>query len=122
MSARNRFRDRVTPCLPPGEEYVAGFQASKGIDPRLSFQFRIVAVTDVQIHVFSASLWRIGQPRKLLASLPPGTVIEPRQHFSYEEIHLAGERLWVSPAYQGMLREALAAIRSLRPAAGPGPA
>ena len=118
MSVRDRFRDRVSPHLPPGETYVVGFQASKGIAPSLSFIFRIVAVTDLRIHVFSASLWRVGQPRRLLASLPPGTAIEPKQHLLYEEIHLAGERLWVTPAYEDLLREAIAAPRAHRPAAG----
>lgn len=119
MSVRDRFRDRVTPHLPPGEEYVAGFQASKGIAPRLSFQFRIVAVTDVRIHVFAASLWRVGEPRRLLASLPPGAQIVPRQEFIYDEVHLAGERLWVTPAYQGMLREAIDAASAHRPLPNP---
>ena len=113
MSYRDKIRERVTPHLPPGECYVVAFPAVGGIAPRLAHRHRVVVVTDRGIHLYSAGLWRIGDPKRLLASLPPGTVLESRTDFIHEEIHVAGERLWVSPPYQDDLREAIAAARAL---------
>lgn len=59
------------------------------------------AVTETRIHVFSAELWRVGSPRRLLRSLPPGAVIKAEACFYYEIVDLAGERLWVLPALSG---------------------
>jgi hypothetical protein len=109
VSLRDDIRARVTPHLPPGESYWAAVPAVKGIQPRLAFQLRVVAVTDVRIHVFSAGLWRIGDPKRLLTSLPPGTVLRPERALHYDVLHLGGERLWVAPAYEDLLREAVTA-------------
>ena len=115
MVTRTQLRSRVGPHLPVGETYLASFSAVGGIAPRLAHRFRVVAVTDVRVHVYAASWWRTGEPRRLLASLPPGTVIESRRSFVYEEIQLAGERLWVTPAWQDNLREAIEASKLHRP-------
>ena len=67
---------------------------------------------DQRIHLYRAAWFRIGEPTRLIASLPAGTVIEPRRTFFYDEIHLAGERLWVTPAWQSHLREAVEASKT----------
>jgi hypothetical protein len=110
MTTRAKLRRRVEPHLPRGEIYLAAFAAVGGITPRLAHRYRVVAVTDQHIHVFKASWFRVGEPTQLLASLPRGTAIVPRRTFSYDEIRLAGERLWVTPAWQSHLREAIDAI------------
>jgi len=114
MTTRAEVRQRVTPHLPPDEMYITAFAAVGGITPRLAHRYRVVAVTDQRVHLYKASWWRVGQPTRLLASLPPGTVIETRRSFIYDEIHLAGERLWVIPAWQDELREAVEASKRHR--------
>ena len=115
MSYRDKIRARVVPHLPPGETYVVAFPAVGGIAPRLAHRHRVVVVTDRHVHLFSAGLWRLGDPKRLVATLPPGTVIESRPDFIYDEIHLAGERLWVMPAYDEDLQLAIAASRAITP-------
>ena len=75
MSVRrgnDRIEQRVTAALPPGERFVAAFQAGEGIAARLAFRYRVVAVTDRQIHVYAAKLWRVCDPGRRLSSHPLG--------------------------------------------------
>ena len=109
-----KIRARVSPHLPPGETYRAAFQAGVGPHPRFAYRYRVVAVTDRSVHLFSASLWRACEPKRLVATLPPGTVIQSRrEQLIYEVVHLAGERLWVTLAFQGLLRDAIEASHAL---------
>ena len=114
MTTRQQIRSRVEPHLPPGELYITAFAAIGGIAPRLAHRYRVVAVTDQRVHLYRASWWSVGTPARLLATLPRGTVIETRRSFIYEEIYLAGERLWVTPAWQDELREAIDATEMHR--------
>lgn len=103
----------MTPLLPPGETYAAAVPAMGGITPRLAHRYRIVVVTDAHVHLFTAAWWRWGEPRRLLATLPPGTLLEPRRTFIYDEIAVADEILWVTPANRALLHDAVAAARRL---------
>ena len=114
MSTRAKIRARVTPRLPAGEQYVIAFPAVGGLTPRLAHRHRVVAVTDVRVHLFAAGWWKIGDPRRLIASLPLGTVIESKRSFIYEEIIIGPERLWVLPPYHEELSEAIAATSASR--------
>lgn len=69
----------------------------------------MIAVTDQNIRRFSASLWRVCDPRRLLLLFPPGTSLESRRVFYYEQVRLADQQLWVLPPYHEFLHEALAA-------------
>lgn len=109
MSTRAKIRARVTPRLPAGEQYVVGFPAVGGLTPRLAHRYRVVVVTDVRVHLFAAGWWKIGDSRRLISSLPPGTIIESKRSFIYEEIVIGPERLWVLPPYHEELSEAIAA-------------
>ena len=112
MGLPEKIRARVSPHLPVGEAYVIALPAVGGIAARLAHRYRVIVVTDVRIHLFSAALWQVCKPKRLLASLPPGTVLEPRADFHYQVVHLAGEKLWIMPAWDDELRQAVAASRS----------
>lgn len=119
MTIRHKIRERVSPLLPPGETFAAAFPAVRGIVPRLAFKHRVVAVSDTRVHVFTADLWRVGTPRRLLTTLPAGTVITSERSSYYEIVDLGGERLWVLPANQDLLSEAIDASLAARAALNP---
>ena len=108
MTTRPEIRALVAPHLPIGETFEAAFQATSGPHPKFAFRYRVVAVTNRRIHLFTAALWRVCQPKRLITTLPPGTVLASRaSHLIYEEVLLAGERLWVNLAWQDELSDAV---------------
>jgi hypothetical protein len=119
---RQKIESRVTPFLPPGETYAAAVPAMGGITPKLAHRYRVVVVTNAHVHLYSANLWRWGKPRRLLATSPPGTLLEPRRTSIYEEITVAGEVLWVTLANRALLPDVVAAARRLGGARGLGTA
>jgi hypothetical protein len=106
-----RTERRVTPSLPAGERFVAAFQAGEGIAATLAFRYRVVVVTDRQIHVYSAKLWRVCDPGRLLSSHPHGAMVaRPAQPLTLaREIYIGDRRLWVRAAFQRELADALLA-------------
>lgn len=109
---QTKIRTRVSPHLPVGETHVAAFAAVAGPVPWLAWRHRVVAVTDKSVHLFTAALWRVCEPKKLIATLPHGTGLSSERDFFYEKVYFGAERLWVLPAHQKFLREAIAASRA----------
>ncbi len=105
------IEQRVSPHLPPDELYAGAFQGAEGIAARLAWRFRVVAVTDVGIHVYSARMWRACNPKRLLSSHQLDAMIErPRKPFSLaHEIVVGDRRLWVTVAWGRDLSAAMAA-------------
>ena len=122
MDDRWQTQMRVEPHLPDGEAYLVAFAAKGGWAPTMAHRFRVVVVTDRAVHLYKADWWLVGKPGKLLASLPWNTVITSTPFEIWEELHLAGERLWVSPPWQEALFEAkfVTRDRASRPFPPPG--
>lgn len=69
-------------------------------------KYRVIAVTDRQVHVFKQSIWKAGQPKALLASLPAGTPINVSDGKLWCRLEINGERLWVHRRFQKDARQA----------------
>lgn len=122
MSSRDEIYQRAAPHIPPGEAFVASFQAEEpllklGGVPLLPWP-RVVVVTDQRVHLFTSSLWRVCEPRRLLRSFPLSAFTLSKRVLLKYVIHLSGEILWVNFAYRDPLRQALAFIQ---PATGSRP-
>ena len=109
----NTIAQRVGPHLPAGERHVAAFAAAEGPAARLAMRFRVVAVTDRSIHVYSAKLWRSCDPGRLLSTHPLGSIVErpPKPLVLSHEIVIGDRRLWVTAAWDDELATAMAAGR-----------
>ena len=64
-------------------------------------KYRVIVVTDKQVHVFKQSMWKAGQPKGLLASLPAGTTLNVSNAKLWGKLHVNGERLWVHRRFHG---------------------
>lgn len=113
MRMREKILRRAAEVLPAGESPVAAFQAGKGPLPRLCFVYRVVVVSDRNIHVCSARWFTVCHPKRILFTVPPGTVIVPMPDLFHTRVDLGGERLWVTLAYRRELEAAIAASHAL---------
>ena len=111
LVSNEEIEQRVRPHLPAGERFIAAFQAAEGIAARLSFRYRVVAVTDHQIYVWRAKPLQVCSPGKLLSSHPLDAMTERplRALATARQIVIGGRRLWVTLAYARMLDVAFAA-------------
>lgn len=117
MTVQERIRARVVPHLPPGETYVIAVPVLSGLLPGILQRYRILVVTDTRIHLFSARLFRIGDPKRLIETFPPGTAIEPGASYTrsalrvaflqYNEIHVGHRRLWALFSYRHETQRAI---------------
>lgn len=106
---REKIAERVTPHLPRGEQYRIAFQAEKpllGINGLLP-RYRVIAVTDLRVHLFTSDLWSFCTPDTLLGTYSRRALIHRRRVFLSHEIHIGNEQLWVRMAWQDLLQEAL---------------
>lgn len=69
-------------------------------------KYRVIAVTDKQVHVFKQSMWKAGQPKELLSSHPAGTILSVSEAKLWGKLHLGGERLWVHRRFHGDVSQA----------------
>lgn len=65
----------------------------------LAHRYRVVVVSNCNVHLYSAALFSICKPKRLLGTLPEGAPFESRRELNYHILHLAGERLWVPFAH-----------------------
>ena len=87
----------------------AAFAAVAGPVPWFAWRYRVVAVTDKRVHLYTAGLWRVCEPKRLIATLPPGTALVSERVFYYEKVRFGEEQLWVFPAHQEFLLDAIVA-------------
>ena len=104
----------MIPHLPPGEEYRAAFAAEGGFAIGMAHRYRVVVVTDCNVHLYSAAWFSICKPKRYLGTHPSGMplVFGSKPIFN-EVLHVAGERIWVRRPHHKDLREAIAASHAL---------
>ena len=85
-------------------------------------RYRVVAVTDRQIHVYAAKLWRVCDPGRRLSSHPLGAMVArpPQPLNPAREIYIGDRRLWVQPAFKRELADGLFAAAGGSTAIGRG--
>lgn len=114
MRSVSKIEAAVAPHLPAGERFIAAFQAECGVAIGLAHKWRIVAVTDHAIHVYTASWFSTCKPKTYLYTLPPGTVLEPEPHLVLRKVlYLGPERLWVNRPWWKELDRAVEASVAL---------
>jgi hypothetical protein len=119
MAIRDKLAARVQPFLEPEERVTNVFVAQQGLSPYLMFlstvfvfwfKFRIVAVTDQRIVVFTASAWRPAKPREVFGTLPRETRFGLSSGGLWAKIDLEGQKFFVHKRFQKDVRAADAAI------------
>ncbi len=115
MALRDKLRDRVQPFLEPGEQIQVVYTGQTGPNPLwvlvtylvlfFGSKYRIVAVTDRHIRVFSASIWMPAKPKEQLAVLPRATRVGPGSGL-WEKTVLGSEEVWVHKRFHKDLDQA----------------
>jgi len=123
----NRTRARVTAVLPSDETHVASVQLYAGpIIPlatiplatmrwRIPLRPRVLAVTDRCLLLYTASWFRICQPKELIAALRPDVLARPhRNSFEWETtVDIDGETHWAHFAWRDDLAQVVEAAAVL---------
>ena len=97
---------QVRAVLPAGETYVAAVPVIGGLRalpwlPKFNlyipWKYRVIAVTDQNIHVYTAAWFSICKPKKLIMTLPPGTILAAKSyHLQFNKtLWLGDEEYWV---------------------------
>lgn len=114
MVSPDKVRKGVIPHLPPGELYRAAFAAEGGFMIGLPYRFRVVVVTDRNVHLYSAAWFSICKPKRYLGTHPAGVPLTTTRRLILNEVlHVAGERIWVRRPHHKDLRNAIEASRAL---------
>lgn len=114
MPSQQKVRAGVLPFLPPGEEYRAAFAAEGGLLIGLAHRYRVVVVTDCNVHLYAAAWFSVCKPKRYLATHPAGQPLTSvRKPFFNEVLHVAGERIWVRRPHHKDLFRAIDASRAL---------
>lgn len=113
VSYRDRQPAQANEVLPPGERFVAAFPARGGFLVGLTMRYRVVVVSDRNVHLYTAAWFSICKPKRLVATMPIGAPLESQRELNYHILHIAGERLWVPWAHWKEMREAIDAWRQI---------
>jgi hypothetical protein len=116
VSLREKVRERVAPHLEEGEQLRTAFVGQTGPNPAfilltylVVFWVRhvVIAVTDRRVVVFSASMWKVGEPKKEIASFPPDTPLGDPSGL-WAKVTLGGVGYWVNRRFHDDVRSAAA--------------
>ncbi len=119
MALRDKLRDRVQPHLEPGEKITQIFLGQTGPSPWwvmvtwliliFGAKYRVVAVTDRAIRVFSASGWVPSKPKELIQTLPLNTTMSNPSGL-WAKVNIGSEEMWVHKRFHGDVNSARAAL------------
>jgi len=112
---RQKLATRAQALLEPGERVERAFLAQAGPNPNLLLvtnifvffnKYKVIAVTDRAIVVFSAGMWRPSFPKKVLARLPRETRLGDPAGALWSKINLPSETkaTWVHRRFYNDVR------------------
>lgn len=115
-----KVRAQVRAVLPAGETYVAAVPVIGGLKALpwlpnfnlfIPWKYRVVVVTDVHVHVYTAAWFSICKPKKLVMTLPQGTILAAKSYklqFN-KTVWLGDEEYWVTFAQRNNLLDVVQA-------------